>query len=290
MNRYNSSVKKNSNSILFTKMDGAGNDFILIDESLNKNFNISAEKIKQICDRRKGIGADGVLLIKENDKLNFELEYYNSDGSLGSLCGNGSRCAINYFYEFKDKLTKVNFLCGIEIYSGEHLKKDIIKFYLKNPKNLQLNIPIKIGNKTILGSFIDTGSPHVIIFSSELNIKTRKDFNLFDVEKIGREIRFSKQFGKSGTNVNFLKITNSRIYIRTYERGVEAETLACGTGSVASSIITYYVKKIKPPLTLITFGKDKLVVDFSEKKGVINKISLTGPAKINYIGTYFFKN
>ena len=290
MEIYNSSVKKNPDSFIFTKMNGAGNDFIIIDKSLNENFNISAEKIRQICDRRKGIGADGILLMKENDKLNFELEYYNSDGSLGSLCGNGSRCAINYFYEFKKKLSKVNFFCGTEIYSGEHLKKDSIKFCLKNPKNLQLNIPIKLGSKIILGNFIDTGSPHVVIFSSELNIKKRKDFNLFDIEKIGREIRYSEQFGLSGTNVNFLYILNNKIYIRTYERGVEAETLACGTGSVASSIITYYNKKINPPLTLITFGNDKLVVDFSAKKGVINKISLTGPAKINYIGNYFFKN
>lgn len=153
------------NSIDFVKMNGAGNDFILIDSQKNKNFNPNPEIIRKMCDRRKGIGADGILCIEKKSSKDFTLEYYNSDGSLGSLCGNGARCSIKYAFEnlnIKSDLT--NFLCNNEVYSGKIEKDGEITFNLGLPQNIKLDIPISLENFKLIGHFANTGSPHVVIF------------------------------------------------------------------------------------------------------------------------------
>ena len=277
------------NSIDFEKMNGAGNDFILIDSQKNKNFNPNPEIIRKMCDRRKGIGADGILCIEKKSSKDFTLEYYNSDGSLGSLCGNGARCSIKYAFEnlnIKSDLT--NFLCNNEVYSGKIEKDGEITFNLGLPQNIKLDIPISLENFKLIGHFANTGSPHVVIFWDEICKYFNSEFNEFDVFNIGRKIRNAKEFSPEGTNVNIIMKENDQLYIRTYERGVEDETLACGTGTVASAIISYLKLGIQPPIEFNTFGIDKLFVNFVENNNKFSKISLTGPAKINYIGTYNF--
>jgi len=276
-------------TVNFTKMNGAGNDFILIDSKKNKDFPLTPDLIQKMSDRRKGIGADGILLIEPSPEYDFELKYYNSDGSLGSLCGNGARCSIKYVIEnFQLDRNNTTFICNNQIFSGSNVNNDLVTFNLLEPNSLKLDIPIKLRDKQIYGSFIDTGSPHVILFWDELQDFFPNNFHEFDMIQFGKEIRYANEFQPNGTNVNIVYIENDEFFIRTYERGVEDETLACGTGTVAAAIITYFKKNIEPPLSFLTFGNDTLIINFIENNKKISKITLTGPAKINYIGTYKF--
>jgi diaminopimelate epimerase len=271
--------------ISFLKMSGAGNDFIVIDKSLNTEIVLTNNLIHWLCHRHNGIGADGVILIEDNNKFDFSMEYFNSDGSTGTLCANGARCAIKYAINsgrISEESTRF-FSNGTE-YSGERLKDGSIKFNLNQPKKVSKNILIDIFGYSLPASFADTGSPHVVLDLEDLKstITVEKVFNKslvdFPVIKFGREIRYDKQFVPGGTNVNFIEVKNEKIHIRTYERGVEGETLACGTGAVASAIIGCIKYGLVPPLTLITIGGDTLKVNFEIKGTDIKKISLTGPA------------
>ncbi|MBK7106051.1 MAG: diaminopimelate epimerase [Ignavibacteriae bacterium] len=275
--------------INFIKMNGAGNDFILVNQIENPNFVPNSYLIKQICNRRKGIGADGLLFIKNNENYDFELEYYNSNGSLGSLCGNGARCSIKFAIDnFEIGKNKTTFLCNNKIYSGEKIDSEIFKFNLNEISQIKINQQILFEGKNLKFHFVDNGSPHVIIFWEDFENYTKDNFDEFDVFNFGRKIRYSEVFKPFGTNVNFIKIEKKIIKIRTFERGVEEETLACGTGTVASAIILNLINKINSPITFLTKDNDELIVEF-EKNEKFEKITLTGPAKINYIGTYNFQ-
>jgi diaminopimelate epimerase len=277
--------------ISFTKMSGAGNDFIVIDKSLHPGMNFSNKQISKICDRHNGIGADGLILVNGPADYDFNMEYFNADGSTGSLCGNGARCAI-LFAKNSDKLKsgKTNFSSNGIHYSGEYFSEEEIKFNLANPKDLKLNFKVKAGGQLITANFVDTGSPHIVIFIDQILVTPNNpmqfysDINKVPVVSLGREIRNLPEFAPGGVNVNFVQVENGFIKIRTYERGVEDETLACGTGSVAAAIITNMVKNFSSPVTLITRGNDKLFVNFVIEKNEFTKISLTGPAKIIFTG------
>ncbi len=279
------------NNILFIKLCGAGNDFVLIDKKMNAGFDLSPEFIRNVCDRRYGIGADGLLVIGDSENTDFTMEYYNSDGSLGSLCGNGARCAIKYA-DFSSRLKNKTavFSCRNVSYSGVVLDDELIRFNLNAPSKIKLNFKIKAFNQLINASFADTGSPHVVIHIGEVLKDTKSavsgysEISKFPTEELGREIRYHKDFAPGGTNVNFIYPDKDRIFIRTYERGVENETLACGTGSVASALIAYLNFDFKPPVKIITFGGEELVVNFNFKDGTFRDISLTGPAKITFHG------
>lgn len=272
--------------IIFTKITGAGNDFVLIDKDKNPNLVLNSELIKAICDRRYGIGADGVLTISDCKNYDFEMEYFNSDGSDGMLCGNGARSIIKYAnFSGRLKSSKTEFLFQNQSFSGEVLEKDEIKFNLNTPTKLKLNYEIEILNQKFNVSFIDTGAYHVVIDVDEKG-NDLSLLNLFPVEQFGKEIRYSNYYKPLGTNVNFISIKNGIINIRTYERGVEEETLACGTGSVASAIISYLNGKVVPPVKLVTKSEEILTVDFEYENEKFSNISLTGPAKIVFEGKY----
>ncbi len=223
--------------INFTKLTGAGNDFILIDKNLHPDLELFPSLIEKLCDRRFGIGADGLLTIGDSDDVDFEMEYFNADGSTGMLCGNGARCIIRYADfsgRIKDSRTKFNFQS--EFFSGEVLDKNEIKFNLNPPSEIRTNIIVNILGKIFSASFINTGAHHVVIDLAQQNFNDTELLNIdrFPVVKYGSAIRYSEQFAPLGTNVNFIFHEEDEIRIRTYERGVEQETLACGTGAVAS--------------------------------------------------------
>lgn len=277
--------------INFTKMNGAGNDFILIDQKLNLDFILSEDLIKQMCDRRKGIGADGILFIKKNNEFDFELEYYNSDGSLGSLCGNGARCSIKYGIDnLVSSQTETKFKCNNEVYCGSKIDENTIQFNLNKINEIRLNEEIIINSKKINTHFVNNGSPHTVIFWDNFKVLTKENFDNFDLHNLGNQIRNSDFYNPSGTNVNVIKLKEDYVKIRTYERGVEAETFACGTGTVASAIISNLILNLNPPIKFLTKDNDILTVSFEKKNSEFVKINLTGPAKINYIGTYNFFN
>ena len=270
--------------IIFTKMSGAGNDFVLLDKKLNEKLRITKEFIRKICDRRNGIGADGLIAIEDGTTNDFNMIYYNADGSTGSLCANGARCAILFASNTGRLDSKsAHFFSNDIEYKGEIISNSEIKFYMNPPKKIKYNFKIKAGGKLLNAHFADTGSPHVVIDINETEgFLTSLDY--VPVEALGREIRHLPEFSPDGTNINFINVEGKIIHIRTYERGVEAETLACGTGSVAAALIAHITHKIHPPVELLTKGNEKLFVNFDVENLKVRNLSLTGPAKIVFTG------
>lgn len=279
------------NEIYFYKLTGAGNDFIFFDRKKIPSLVVSSMAIRKLCDRKFGIGADGIIIIQDKDNYDFEMQYFNADGSTGSLCANGARCAI-WFAEKTNRLTnkKAKFISNGNEYSGEVISDELIKFNLNPPTKSKFNFRIKAAEQLIKADFIDTGSPHVVINIKDILQDSKNPFSNFSkisdfpVHQLGREIRYHKDFAPSGTNVNFYTVDKDKIYIRTYERGVEDETLACGTGSVATAISAFLNKKISLPISLITWGGETLIVNFDVENQKVSKVTLTGPAKIVFEG------
>ncbi len=283
--------------LVFAKMSGAGNDFIVFDKQVNQGLILNSEAIRKLCDRRNGIGADGIITIGDSDKYDFTMEYFNSDGSTGSLCGNGARCAIKFAESTKRvKDRKAKFISNGSSYSGEILSESQVKVYFNEPQKFKYNFKVKTAGQLINASYVNTGSPHVVINIMDIlkNLSNPKSFyeNIDDVPvlEMGREIRNLPEFLPEGTNVNFYLIDNNRYYIRTYERGVEDETLACGTGNAATALVINKVHNISPPINLITRGGDQLVVEFESEKNYIKNLTLTGPVKNVFNGEILSNN
>lgn len=277
----------------YTKINGAGNDFVLIDKKINPQLELSSEEITQICDRKKGIGADGVIQIADSPNMDFEMNYYNADGTTGSLCGNGARCAIHYARESaRFYNSETHFISKGVKYSGEIISDTIIKFNLQPPTKTKLNFKVKAHNQLITSNFVDTGSPHIVIYiqdvlKSPINLNSSyEDISDFPVEIIGKEIRHLPEFQPAGVNVNFVKRTDSHLLIRSYERGVESETLACGTGAVAAAIVENLLHKKNAPIKFITKSNAELIVNFTSENNSIVNVSLTGPVEIEHKGQY----
>lgn len=250
-----------SKKISFTKMVASGNDFIIL-----HNVSITKRLIQKLCNRHTGIGSDGILLLEPSKKADFKMRIFNPDGSEPEMCGNGARCISLYAWKKKliPKRFKIETLAGIIFASvAPH---DKITISLNKPKNIKLNLKLK--NLKIHS--INTGVPHVIIYVP--------DINKADVLRTGRAVRLDKQFQPQGTNVNFVQVLGkNRISVRTYERGVEDETLACGTGVVASAIISNKLHNLDSKIKINTKSGDILEVD-------TKKVSLTGPAHFVFEG------
>ena len=253
--------------INFSKYNGAGNDFILIDDRENL-INDNKSLISYFCDRHFGIGADGLIILKESSNSDFEILHYTSDGNLGSLCGNGSRCAVLFAFN-KDIISRNTVFHAFDgIHNAEILGNGLIKMEMKVNSDIVSNS---------YGTWLDTGSPHLVV---EMN-----DTDELDVNNEGRLIRYSDFYKEEGVNVNFVeKISDDQFKIRTYERGVENETLACGTGSTASAICMNFLGKTNSNnITMQCKGGD-LNVQFNISGKDYKGISITGPAKLVFEG------
>lgn len=277
--------------ISFAKMSGAGNDFILIYKDSFPDLVLSEKLVQNLCNRHNGIGADGIITISGSNDYAFVMEYFNADGSTGSLCGNGARCALTYASKVFRLQNEVIFLSNGTKYRGEILDNNV-RFYFNEPKELKQNFKVKAANQLISVDYINTGSPHVIIHIDEIlkdpaMLTSRYlDLNDIPVYTLGREIRYLPEFSPEGTNVNFVNVVGGKLYIRTYERGVEDETLACGTGSAASAVISFLRKELNPPVKLMTHGGDELIVDFKFEDETIKGLSLKGPVKTTFTGEF----
>ena len=252
----------------FSKYNGAGNDFILIEDRDNL-INDNKLLISYLCDRHFGIGADGLIILKESNNCDFEILHYTSDGNLGSLCGNGSRCAVLFAYNKNIIGKKTVFNAFDGIHSAEILDDELIK--------MEMNVNSDIVSNSY-GTWLDTGSPHLVI--------EKDNIDKLDVKNEGRLIRYNDFYKKEGVNVNFIeKISDDQFKIRTYERGVENETLACGTGSTASAICMNFLGRTKSgKITMKCRGGD-LNVQFNSSNNGFEEISITGPAKLVFDGT-----
>ncbi|MFA6321726.1 MAG: diaminopimelate epimerase [Candidatus Omnitrophota bacterium] len=264
-------------TIKFTKAVATGNDFIIVD---NRKRVIAEKDIssfaKILCDRKRGVGADGVLLVEPSKKADFRMRIINSDGSEAEMCGNGSRCIA--LYAAVKKIAKSNMT--IETLAGKldaNVKSNMVKVKLTDPKDIKWNFCLMINKCPYKVSFANTGVPHAIHFTDELDT--------IDVKNLGSHMRNHGEFAPEGTNADFVKIVNKNtIKIRTYERGVEDETLACGTGAVASAIISAETENMKSPVTVETHGGEKVKVYFEMIDGNFRNVYLEGKARLVYEG------
>ncbi len=261
----------------FVKMNGAGNDFVVVDNrDLSKTF--AAEQIVHLCDRHRGVGADGFLVVEPAQYgADFRMRYYNCDGGEAEMCGNGARCFAKFAREFvggKDVITFETMAGPIKATFPEGL----VRIDMGEPRDLALREMLQVHGKPMEVHSVNTGVPHAIVFVDSLDD--------VDVDKIGAAIRYHERFAPKGTNVNFVGVKDmSHIAIRTYERGVEGETLACGTGIVACAIIYHELEAAGAPVTVRVKGGDDLLVDFEELAGIYKSVTLTGPADRVFDGT-----
>ncbi|CUU08211.1 diaminopimelate epimerase [Candidatus Kryptobacter tengchongensis] len=268
----------------FYKMTGAGNDFILFD---NRNGKIKdpVKLAKWVCDRHFGVGADGIILIEKSKTTDFKMVYFNSDGSFGGMCGNGGRCVAKLAYILGITKGKITFEANGKFYKAEILNDENVRLYLPMPKMKKFNLGLKLGKKLFKAHFVDTGAPHLVLFTDENKIKNIEKINLND---LGRKLRFHPYF-ENGTNVNFVTVLNKNtIRMRTYERGVEGETLACGTGSVACAIASAEIKNMKPPIKVKATSGEILTVGWNEKNSEF--VYLEGSAKVICEGNLNYDN
>lgn len=264
-----------SKQISFTKMVASGNDFVVVDNRKRAVKNLP-EFTRKICAMHTGIGADGVLLFENSSKADFKMRILNSDGSEAEACGNGFRCIALYA---KQKLGypsnfKFESLSGI---IRAVVKKDRIQVGLVRPSDIRLRGELIVEEHRLHYSFINTGVPHAVILVEGLS--------KMDVAGLGKAVRFHATFQPKGTNVNFIEIKNPKeIHIRTYERGVENETLACGTGSTASAIVCSLLGYTQSPVKVKTRGGEVLAVSFKKEGDRILDVTLEGEARIVFDG------
>jgi len=267
-----SAVRK---EIRFTKAVATGNDFVIVDNRSSALKGLSA-LAKKLCDRKWSVGADGMLVIERSKKADFRIRIFNSDGSEAEMCGNGSRCVALYAARkaIAAMTMTIDTIAGI---LNASVSGDTVKIMLTEPKDIRWNFCLMIHKCPYKLSFVNTGVPHVVHFVDDLES--------VDVKNIGSHLRNHGEFAPEGTNADFVKVTGkNRIRVRTYERGVEDETLACGTGSVASALIAAEAERMASPVTVETQSGEKLKVYFDKSGGDFKNVYLEGNAKLVYEG------
>jgi diaminopimelate epimerase len=265
------------NDIRFYKMSGSGNDFILIDNRDRAlDDRVTPNFIAKVCRRKMSVGADGLILIQNSNTVDFKWRFFNSDGSVAEMCGNGARCAARFafLHDIAGKDMAFETDAGI-IYAT--VLQDSVKIKMTPPSDIEEDIRLTAGGKSLELSFINTGVPHVVFFVDNIDAP--------DMTPLGREIRFHERFSPAGTNVNAVFMRpNGSIAARTYERGVENETLACGTGAVAAALVCAHQAGGKSPIEVLTRGGGILRVHFTYRNGRFSEVFLEGEARLIYIG------
>lgn len=265
-------------------MTGAGNDFVLVDNRM-RSFDLDWSTLApSFCDRRYGVGADGLLVLHPAEEADFHMEYYNADGSHGGMCGNGGRCAALYVM-LTGSPSIVTFSAVHHVYKAKRLENNTISLQMKDVASLKLGIRLDILGHQLTAHFVDTGTAHVVLWHEDLPAPLQEELDGEGIERIGRAVRHHEHFAPGGTNVNVVKAAGEGVIsMRTYERGVEEETLACGTGAVASAIISHALKNYPQTVGVITRSNERLTVAFKSNDGQYSSVFLTGPAKIVFHG------
>jgi diaminopimelate epimerase len=258
--------------VKFYKYQGTGNDFIMIDNrevSFPKN---DTALINKFCDRRFGIGADGLILLENDDQVDFKMVYYNSDGKESSMCGNGGRCIVAFAKQLSIIDQKTTFVAVDGLHHATILDDNNVALQMKDVDE------VLIHDEYV---FLNTGSPH--------HVTLVNDLQEMDVKQNGKAIRYSELYGEAGSNVNFVsQISENHFAIRTYERGVEDETLSCGTGATAVAIAMHSIYKTKKNKISIDVQGGQLVVSFELNETVYEKVFLEGPAEFVFEGQVNF--
>jgi diaminopimelate epimerase len=261
----------------FTKMNGAGNDFVMVDNRSQK-IKFSPDQIIRLCDRHRGAGADGVLILVPcaSGKADWAWDFYNSDGSAADMCGNGARCFARFVQKVTGGKGEFTFETGAGIISAA-VSGERVTVSLTKPRDLRLEEKVHLSTGTQAIHSLNTGVPHAVLFVP--------DADQAMVQQWGQEIRRHAHFAPKGTNVNFVqRLGPGSIRVRTYERGVEGETLACGTGVTASALITARLHQFSSPVKVQVQGGDWLEVGFKQANGEFSDVRLTGPADFVFEG------
>lgn len=263
--------------LAFKKMHGSGNDFILIDNRKGKIGDSQGPVLAAfLCRRKFGVGADGLILIENSHRADFKWRFFNADGSKAEMCGNGGRCAARFACVTGIAPRKLSFETEAGIIYAD-VKGSTVKLQLPQPKDLKLDVPIKIHGETFFFHCLNTGVPHALYFTPNLE--------LVPILEWGRLIRFDPCFQPAGTNVDFVQISDRHnIMIRTYERGVENETMACGTGAVASAILSACKDLTESPIKVKTRGGEVLTVYFHLDGHKVKDVFLEGETVLVYSG------
>lgn len=261
-------------------MSGAGNDFIVVDNRTGVfDFSDMESAVSSLCRRGMSVGADGLILIEGTDRedIDFRWRFFNADGSDASMCGNGARCAARLAFLLGISGRSVSFLTGAGIVHGHVYESGRVAIEMTDPGRASLDRVLVVDGTPIAYDFIDTGVPHVIV--------TTDDAGRFDLDALGPKIRYHKAFAPDGTNVNVIDVSKEGVIrIRTYERGVEAQTMACGTGAVAAAVTAFLRGSVSPPVTIEPPSGVKLVVRFRKEQDITD-VTLEGDARIVYRGT-----
>ncbi len=262
--------------IPFTKMSGSGNDFILMDGMDGSLSWIDSLWVKGVCQRALSVGADGVIILEGDETYDFAWRFFNSDGSIAEMCGNGGRCAARFAYERGIAGASMTFstLAG-PIHAEVYGKR--VKVQLTRPRLFDEGMPLETGGHEYTLFYIDTGVPHVVL---EVD-----DIKTFPLVEVGRKIRYHETFSPAGTNVNIVQVLDEHtLAVRTYERGVEDETLACGTGSVASALMASMKRGMASPVFIRTASEETLAVSWEGGTGDWNPVYFEGEVRFIYEG------
>ena len=275
--------------IRFKKMNGAGNDFVVVDNR-GLSMKASVKVIRTLCDRKRGVGADGVILVEAEPQADFRMRYFNSDGGEADMCGNGARCTALFASDL-----------GLGKRDGEtvHLRfrarpgsmtaivhGERVAISMTDAAGLRRDVSLECAGGRELVHFLNSGVPHAVSVVNDWESLTDDQ-----VMKRGREIRFHTEFSPGGANSNFVRVReDGMVTIRTYERGVEAETLACGTGAVASAVVLSHLGLVKSPVRLMTQGNELLSVSFKTTAAGATDVVLEGPAAFNFEGAIDFSH
>jgi diaminopimelate epimerase len=261
----------------FTKMNGAGNDFVLIDNRACK-ISFTPQQVARLCDRHRGVGADGLFLLvpSASGRADWAWEFYNRDGSSAEMCGNGARCFARFVQKVTGAKGQTSFETGagviVAVFHGEQVTVNLTR-----PKDLRLDQKVPVSSGALLVHSLNTGVPHAVIFVP--------DADKAMVQKLGEEVRYHPAFAPKGTNVNFVQVLGPQaVRVRTYERGVEGETLACGTGVTASAVVAARVHGFASPVKVRVQGGDQLEVSFARPGDEFSDVKLTGPAEFVFEG------
>lgn len=261
----------------FTKMNGAGNDFVMVDNR-QSGLALSKEQIARICDRHRGVGADGLIAVEPSEAgADFRMRYYNADGGEAEMCGNGARCFTRFACRVSGKTGRISFetMAGI---LGAELQGDEVVLAMTDPKDFSSNITLDVEGTALVAHCMNTGVPHAVVPVGNLQS--------VDVAKTGAAIRWHTHFAPRGTNANFLqRLENGSYGVRTYERGVEGETLACGTGVVACALVANRIDDAVSPVAVQVKGGETMRVHFTRNaEGTYSSVTLTGPAEFVFEG------
>jgi diaminopimelate epimerase len=263
----------------FTKMNGAGNDFVMLDNR-HLGLVLSREQIARLCDRHRGIGADGLLCVEPAEGLgDFKMRYYNADGGEAEMCGNGARCFGRFVNRLHhDELSFVQFETQAGLISAE-FEGEQVRINMSAPHSLKLAQELTVAGQALTVHSVNTGVPHAVVLVDDLES--------VPVREWGAGLRYHEAFAPKGTNANFVQVLGlDRIAIRTYERGVEDETLACGTGMVACALVHHELTGVTSPVSVAVRGGDTLRVGFEETAPhEYCSVTLLGPADFVFLGT-----